>query len=162
MPKNIDKTSPVSITRPADTTAYTAGDVINGNGSTSAIPVQLNVGSDVNAYIVGGQAVSSVAQTSLQFDVLFFSEDPGVIAGDNLPFNPGDSTMANTYLGRVSFASFLALASNSICDGLPASTKPIVVTPNTTTLYLVFVATAAYTPGSSESLTVKFDFMPIT
>lgn len=161
MPKNIDKTAPVTITRPNDTTAYTAGDVFGANASTAANVITLNVGSDVNAYVVGGQAISSVSQATLQFDALFFSENPGVIAADNLPFSPGDATMQNTYLGRISFSSFLALGQNSICDGIPASTKPIVVTPNITTLYVVYVVTAAYTPTANEQLTTKFDFMPM-
>ncbi len=158
---NIEKTAPKTVTRPTNTTQYAPGDVINESGSTSMLQINLNVPNNFNAWMVGGQAISSVAQSSLQFDALFFSADIGTIAADNAAFDPTDDQLKDYYLGRISFASFVAYANNSIADGAPASSKPIVVTPNGTTVYVVLVATSAYQPASGEKLTVKFDFQPI-
>lgn len=157
---NFQKTTPVTITRPSNTTAYAAGDVINGDGSTSMIPILLNARSDQNCWIVGGQVIDSVSQSSLAFDVLFFSSS-FAIAADNAAFDPSDSNLSAYYLGRVSFETFVAYASNSVADGVTATQKPIVVTPNGDTIYAVLVATGAYTPTSAEQITLKFDYQPI-
>lgn len=157
---NFQKTAPVTITRPADTTAYAAGDVINGNGSTSMIPITLNAREDQNCWIVGGQCIDSVSQSSLAFDVLFFSSS-FTIAADNSAFAPSDSNLSDYYLGRVSFSTFVAYSVNSVADGVTATQKPIVITPNGQTIYAVIVATGSYTPASSEQITLKFDYQPI-
>lgn len=153
----IQKTRPNSITRPGNTTAYTAGDVIGGSGVLVPNEVKINVEDSFNAWIVGGQAVSSASQSSLQFDVLFFNA-PFVVEADNTPFDPSDDELKDYYLGRISFSSFVAYLNNSVCDGMPASTKPIIITPDSQTIYFILVATAAYTPIANEVITLKFDF----
>jgi hypothetical protein len=153
----IQKTRPLSISRPGNTTAYVAGDVIAGDTVLLPNEVRINVEDSFNAWIVGGQAVSNAAQSSLQFDVLFFNTSFAVEA-DNALFDPSDDELKDYYLGRISFSSFVSYMNNSVCDGMPASTKPIIITPDSQTIYFVLVATAAYTPAANEVITLKFDY----
>lgn len=158
--QNIDKTAAITITRPNNTTSYAAGQVINENASTSMIEVKLNCQQNQNCWLVGGQAIDSVSQSSLAFDILFFSSSL-TIPADGAAFDLSDSNLASYYLGRLSFTTFKAYASNSVSDAVTASGKPIVLTPNTQSVYAVLVATSAYTPTAQEQITFKLDYQQI-
>jgi hypothetical protein len=139
------------VTRPANTTQYAVGDVIGNSGQMETLDITAG-----SIWIVGGQSVCSRAQSSLQYDCLFF-KTAFPVAADNVVFAPTDDQIKDNYLGRISFSSFLQLSVNSICDGAPASTKPIAVQPQDKKVYYVRVATTAYSPSSEEKISDQFD-----
>ena len=154
MSVNIQKTVAISITRSANTTAYSTGQVINNAGSVAMVPVKIEKGDHQKAYITGGQGVDSVSQTTLKFDVLLFSA-PFNIAGDGSAFNPTTAQLDANYLGRMSFNAFTNLASNSICDAVTANAYPVIIDASKNSVYAVLVATGSYTPVSGENIQLK-------
>lgn len=158
----IDKSASAVITRPSNTTQYAIGDVIAGNGITVPISFNINVSQNMNAWVLGGQCISSAKQGTLpQIDLMLFS-DTFTVDADNAPFNPSTANLQSNYLGTISFNNFQGLNSNSICDAPTNSGKPIVITPNSGIIYGVAVARNTYTPVSAETFLYKLDFQPIS
>jgi hypothetical protein len=146
-----------TITRPANTTAYATGDVINGNGATT--PIQLNLQEDVSEpWVLLTHLISSNASSTPSIDVYFFS-DSFTIASDNAAFDPTDDQMKNYFLGKVSHTSWTALTSNKLSSAKPEA--PIEIKAGSVAdgsyVYVVLVAAGAYTPASGEVITIKAD-----
>jgi len=154
--------SKATITRPANTTAYAAGDVINGDGVT--IPIELPVNGEKDLVILATHLMSSNEASTPAIDIYFFSES-FTIAADNAAFAPSDSQI-KSFLGKVSHTEWSAFAACKISDSPAASINlPNVsydsdmTATNGTSVYAVLVAAAAYTPISGEEITVKIDLV---
>lgn len=145
-----------SITRPANTTAYSTGDVINANGSTTPILLTYE-GTTRFPFLLYSHLVSSNEAGTPAIDVYFFSSS-FTIAADNAAFAPTDSQMKDYYLGKVSHTDWAAFAANKHSDAKPDA--PIAIPTQTVPdagVYVVLVAAGAYTPVSGEVITVKLD-----
>jgi hypothetical protein len=147
-----------TITRPNDTTAYTTGDVINANGSTT--PIELSYSQVLaNPYILLNHLISSNQSGTPSIDVYFFSSS-FTIAADNAAFAPTDDQMKDNFLGKVSHSSWSAFAANKNSSAKPEA--PIGL-PNSSSfsgdpkIYAVLVAAGAYTPIAEEVITIKTD-----
>lgn len=144
-----------TIIRPADTTAYSVGDVINANGVI--VPIVLDLGeSALEPWLLYSHVISSNPAETPAIDMYFYS-DSFTIAADNAAFSPSDSENANSFLGKISHSAWTAFANNKISSAKPDA--PIEINPLTTSsrIYLVLVAASAYTPLSGEEITVKAD-----
>jgi hypothetical protein len=144
-----------SITRPANTTAYASGDVINENASTS--PIELVIGAPSGTWVLGGQLIcSNPLATGITVDVMLFSKS-FTIAADNAAFAPTDTEMKDYYLGTLTFDNFKALTNNAFCDGYPTRNTFLYSETNPFKIYAVIVIRSAYTPTSAEVWTLKLD-----
>lgn len=153
-----------SYTRPADTTAYTAGDVVAN--STSAATVLTFSGAVKHAshggFIRSASIVDSVAAaTKPQLDLFLFNKAP-VMQNDNAAFAATDAEMLNC-VGVITFDGpnkFVVGGANGL---IPASflgtqnQQGFKCAPGDTNLYGVLVARNAYTPTASEAFQVSLD-----
>ncbi len=136
-----------SIIRPADTTAYSVGDVINANGSTAPVVIDLTDLSGKASWLLGAQLISSYESGTPSISVHIFT-DTFTIAADNSAFNPTDTNL-KTCIATISFSSWSSFSANKKSSA--ATTYPESISMNK--LYAVFVADSTYTPASSEEIT---------
>lgn len=148
-----------NFTRPADTTAYTAGDLVaNSTSSGSVVPLSF-----ANAVRTAGDCVriervriekSTTSLTNASFRFHLFEASPTVTIGDNTAFNSSGALSCNNVLNYV--GSFSATLTNSGSDGaigfaLPTTGSGVTASPTSgTSLFGLLEATAAYTPGNAE------------
>ncbi len=140
-------------TRPANTTAYAAGDVINESTSAGTVWTFPTVGSAykrgaliVNAKLLMGSAVS----TALEADLFLFTEEP--TSGNDNSADVITAAQIKNCVGVVNFDTRLATANGSV----------YIETPNiqchfpdeTQNIYGVLIARNAYVPESSEVLDI--------
>lgn len=145
-----------TFTRPADTTAYTAGDLVANNvtaGSVVPISWVMPLGA---TFAVHGIRIfkSTTVATNASFRLHLYAALPTVANGDNGAWS---SSQASMYLGNISatmlaftdgcsFASpIIPVISLNICRGTVAAR----------TIYGLLEVTAAYTPGSAETFSTQ-------
>lgn len=147
-------------TRPADTNAYTAGDVIANSTSAATILTFSGVAraETGSGLIQAATLIDSVAaSTKLDADLYLF-DTTVVMEQDNAAWDPSDAEML-TCLGVVEFrgANFKTCGANGITHvqgiGLPF------VTVGGKDLYGILVARNAYTPASAEVLKVRLHIL---
>ena len=140
-----------SFTRPNDTTAYTAGDLVANNATAgSVVAMSWIVRRDAQAYNLAGVRLrkSGNTATNASFRLHFYTAVPTVANGDNGALA---ATQTANYVGNVSVtliggndgASNVAMASPAL---------PFVLTPvsGVRTIYGLIEATGAYTPAAQE------------
>lgn len=154
-----------SFTRPADTTAYAADDLV-ANSTTAASVVALQFG--VNRLAVRRVWIYKSTNTTANgsFRAHFYTADPVQTAptnGDNgaLTINPENNY---EYVGSadvtINATDVLAVNAHSAGVGTPNTGNEIV--SDTGALYVLIEALAAYAPGSAEVFTVVLDCVPVT
>lgn len=153
------RTISATFTRPADTAAYAAGDVVNN--STTA-PVIMTFAGAVNTDFQMGviaQATlidSSNVATKLDCELWLF-DTTITMDNDNAAFTPTDAELA-TLVGIIPFGtSYWKVGdstSNAVCH-VQGLAIPFNVIHASNALYGVLVARAAYTPVSAEAFTVR-------
>ena len=145
-----------SFTRPADTTAYASGDVMNGSAVT--VPISFTLSQlMINPCVTGASIVSS-NQTGTFTGILHLFTTSFTTAADNAAFAPTDSDVSNYYLGAVSIgAAWNAFTANKVSTTLLTNKLPLSKNMNldSAIVYGVLVATSAYTPISGEVLTIN-------
>lgn len=149
-----------TITRPADTTAYTAGDVI-ADSTSAATVLKFNraSGDGSGGVIRSAMMASSIAPgTKLNADLFLFDTAPTAYGNDNEAFALSDADLLNC-VGVISLDGTTAANVKTgtlncvvINQALAMPVKSLV---NDRCLYGVLVARNAYTPGSGEVLTIK-------
>lgn len=159
-----------NFTRPADTTAYAANDLVaNNTTAASVVPMSFALGnaSAVTAAkstfrILRAKIKKSTTVVTLaNFNLFLFATDPsassGIIAGDNAApplFNDAG------YLGSI-LVSMTSPATNPLNDctiGFGIFSSPgIAVTSANATVYGLLTANSAYVPGSAEVFTVTLE-----
>lgn len=157
----ITKVITTSYTRPADTTTYTAGDVVANSTSAATI---LSF-ADIASFEGGGGVIHSAAlidssaeSTKPEFDLYLF-DTTVVMENDNAAWAPSDAEM-ETCLGVITFDldDFKVGSGNGIiCNkniGLPFS-----CVSGSTTLYGILVARNAYVPTSAEKFTIRLSVL---
>lgn len=151
-----------SLTRPANVTAYAAGDAISDATGDAHFTfnnvAKQNPGSGVIEKLVLND--SAAQATKLACDLVLFSVDVGVEA-DNAAWTPTDAEML-TVLGSVSIATTDWVVGDAtagaggncvaVKTGLNIPFKP---TTAATKIYGQLVARNAYTPVSGEVFTAK-------
>lgn len=144
-----------TVTRPADTTAYAAGDAVGGVIAFAGA-AKSNEGGVINQLLVIDSA-NVATKPDLE---LWLFDTTIAAAGDNAAFAPSDAEIA-TLIGVILIptASFkignaVASTGNSMCDlqnlGLPFNCKPGV-----NAIFGQLVARNAYVPLSGEVFTLR-------
>lgn len=145
--------------RPLNTTAYTAGDVVSNDATTTA-PMSFAGMARVNAgkgYIVGARLWTNKKSITPRFRVHVFNVNNATISGDNLP---GRTLYADIGKRVCSFdlaaMSTPADTTNSDMSGATDMTLriPFKCAAASTTLYAVLEALDAFTPDSGQSFTL--------
>lgn len=146
-------------TRPANTTAYAAGDVVCDSTSAPTILTFSDIGryNGDSGLIIGAHMVDSVNQAVKgDFDLLLFDATI-TMDNDNAAFTPTDAEMLDC-IGVIKF-----LASNAINGDAAANLIYMAQLYNSIVyqcgsslpdLYGVLVARNAYTPASAEVFTI--------
>lgn len=155
-----------SFTRPADTTAYAAGDLAaNSTTAGSVTPLSWTMQS---TNIIGPFSLyrarlqkTATSVTNASFRLHLFSASPGVASGDNGAFS---ATQSANYLGSIALdltttpgAKFSdgAVGHGSMTAGSDMNTR----LPSGTTIYGLLEVLAAYTPANAEVFTVTLDLI---
>ena len=133
-----------SFTRPANTTAYAAGDVVNGDGVL--VPIALPAGQAGGTITSVRLTKSGEVLTLSTFRVHFFSASFAIPA-DN-------AIMTALHANRASYLGFvdLPIMVNDGTGSGAAFTKDddVRIPFSSETVYAVIVAVGAYTPASAE------------
>lgn len=146
--------SAVSITRPADTNAYTAGDVIGPSTATGGAVLQFN-----NIGVPGKEAIITTVQ--LEYDVAslpsgmtnltlhLYSVSPPSALGDNGAWDLPSGDRAS-YLGNFSLGTVVDLGSTLYVETTQVN-KQITIPGNASGALFGYLVTAAgFTPGSAD------------
>lgn len=141
------------ITRAANTTAYAAGDIINGSGLT--VPIPLDIARQASGH---GEIVQVVLETDLatitngDIRVHFFKESH-TLAADNAAFASLHANRAN-YLGFVTLPTLIAMGGGAAAkdDDLRI---PFESSSSDGKIYAVLEALGAYTPASGQVISLS-------
>ena len=155
-----------NFTRPADTTAYAAGDLVaNSTTSGSVVPLSFT-----NVVRTAGDCVriervriekSGTSLTNASFRFHLFEASPTPTVGDNGVFNNAGALATNNVLNHA--GSFPVTMTWSGSDGamgigVPTTGAGATASPTSgTTLYGLLEVTAAYTPASGETFYVVLE-----
>ena len=154
------------LTRPADTTQYTANDLVGRQ--TSVVPV--NSPAIANAVVMKGDAFrldrvrlrkSGIVLTNASFRVHIFDRLPTWTVGDNGAGGAIGALAVADMAGHCGFVDVTmdrASATAGAYGMANPSSGSITVAPQAdTTIYVAIQATAAYTPASAEVFTVDIE-----
>lgn len=149
---------PATFTRPSDTTAYAAGDLIaNSVTAGSVVPMTFNVGYGQGFKLLRASvSFNSATVTLAKFKLHVYGSSPTVTNGDNGAW----LSTASNYQGSIDFDNTVNTFSDSTPGwgtyvntsvGLPM----LMVSDQNFRLYGLLTATAAYVPTSAEIFTVN-------
>ena len=147
-----------AMTRPANTTAYTAADAVSNNataGSVTAISFTLSDTNDDPIAIEAGRILSTdtgPGTAGAAFELWLFNSDPtastGVGGGDNAAF----SQKQDGFIGKMS-GTFFPASDGSIAELAPASVSRILAAPvsGAKTVYALLKTLTAFTPSANST-----------
>ncbi len=149
-----------TMTRPADTTQYSTGDLVaNSTTAGSVVPLEFDVG--------GGSGMvrkirirtnrTSGGTNSAVFRVYLFRTAPTVAGGDNAAFNPGNAANfidAMDVVLNEQFSDGAANSSNGAAGEINYS-----LPSGSTKLFGLVRAGAGYTPASAEQISVALEVL---
>lgn len=152
-----------SFTRPANTTAYAAGDLVANNTTAgSVIPL-----SWANATRVSGDCLriervriekSGTSLTNASFRLHLFESIPTPTVGDNGVYNSSGTLATNNALsmaGTFPVTMIWAASDGAMGIGTPTTGMGATISPTSgRTIYGLLEVTAAYTPASGETFYV--------
>ena len=148
-----------TITRPSNTTAYTAGDVVGDTGGSAVISL---TAAGPTAGFVLVQSVSLVFSDSVvpsgmgAFRVHLFSTSPTAIA-DNAPFDLTSGDRA-TYMGYIDLPAPQDLGS-TIYTQVDYPGRLIKLAAASTTLFVEIETRGAYTPVSASTVSIRMNLL---
>jgi hypothetical protein len=145
-------TATATFTRPADTTAYAANDLVaNSTTAGSVVPMTLNFSHNNGVWFRSAVLRKSAATTTnANFRMWFLSALPTVTNGDN-------GAIAGTFLSTVLFDP-IAISTSALLTGggaLGAAVSDAGLRELPSTCFVLLEATAAYTPGNAEVFTLN-------
>ena len=147
--------STVTITRPSNTTAYTAGDVVGDTGG-SAILTLSSIGPSGGFILIQSAALifsdSTVPSGMGAFRVHFFNASPTAIA-DNAPFDL-TSGQRSLYMGYIDLSAPQDLGS-TIYTQVDYPGRLIKLAADSTTLFAEIETRGAYTPVSASTVELR-------
>jgi hypothetical protein len=147
--------STVTITRPSNTTAYTAGDVVGSTGG-SAILTLSGIAPSGGFVLIQSAALifsdSTVPAGMGAFRIHFYNASPTAIA-DNAPFDlvSGDRAL---YMGYIDLSAPQDLGS-TIYTQTDYIGRMIKMATGSTTLYAEIETKGAYTPVSASTIELR-------
>jgi hypothetical protein len=157
-----------SFTRPADTTAYSAGDLVaNSVTAASVVPLSWTVSRTPLGLVKLNRALirkNDDTVTNSTFNLYLFNASPTIATtGDNGAFTSVVSGY-DKMLGRIQFPAMTALADGAFSDEAATAQDnnwncPLTLAPASgRIIYGLLAATATYVPASEEIFTVELEF----
>jgi hypothetical protein len=155
-----------TFTRPADTTAYAAGDLVANNTTAgSVVPLAFASAVREEGACLRIERVRLIASntslTNASFRVYIFRVSPTVSVGDNGALNASSVLALSDVKDLIGWADITLDRSgtaSAVGRGVPSTGSGMTASPTTgTTLYGLIEATAAYTPTSGETFTVALE-----
>ena len=147
--------STVMITRPSNTTAYTAGDVVGSTGG-SAILTLSGIGPSAGYILIQSAALifsdSSVPSGMGAFRIHFYNASPTAIA-DNAPFDLVSGDRAS-YMGYIDLSAPQDLGS-TIYTQVDYPGRLIRLATASTSLFAQIETRGAYTPVSASTVELR-------
>jgi hypothetical protein len=147
--------STVTITRPSNTTAYTAGDVVGDTGG-SAILTLSSIGPSGGYILIQSAALifsdSTVPSGMGAFRIHLFSSSPTAIA-DNAPFDLVSGERA-AYMGYIDLSAPQDLGS-TIYTQVDYPGRLVKLAAASTTLFAEIETRGAYTPVSASTVELR-------
>ena len=147
--------STVTITRPSNTTAYTAGDVVGSTGG-SAILTLSSIGPSAGYILIQSAALifsdSSVPSGMGAFRIHFYNASPTAIA-DNAPFDLVSGDRAS-YMGYIDLSAPQDLGS-TIYTQVDYPGRLIRLATASTSLFAQIETRGAYTPVSASTVELR-------
>lgn len=138
-----------NFTRPADTTAYTIGDLVANNTTAgSVIPLRFNIGKGGFLVTSSNLTKSSNVITLADFKLHLFNTSPTVANGDN----GANSYSFSSKIGIVDYATMTAATDVGFAN---LTGLNIMSYSANGVIYGLLEADAAYTPTSAEVFTVS-------
>ena len=147
-----------AMTRPANTTAYSAGDAVSNNATAGSVTSIGFAASDVNnaplllTHLELLSPDTGPASAGATFEVWLFNSDPtansGVGGGDNAAFNQKQAG----FIGRMQ-GTFIAASDGSMAICTPVEGSFIPTTPSSggTTIYGLLKTLTAFTPSANST-----------
>ncbi len=164
--QTITQAASSTITRPADTTAYTSGDLV-ANSTTAGSVTNLQFTTLARTSGGSGLIVSAKIQkstnvvTNVALRLHLFNTAPTYTsAGDNSAISSVVVASAKGYLGYIDITTFVAFSDVAWGSGAPDNTRgsiPFVATAQI--IYGLLEARGAFTPGNAEVFTIVLDAM---
>jgi hypothetical protein len=149
-----------TFTRPADTTAYTSGDLVANNVTAGSVtPMSFAVADSQRPNSGGRIRRASLRKTgtgisNASFRLHLYTASPTPANGDN---DAWSTNKAANYIGYFDFAaaSQIAFTDGAACNAVPAVGSELNFTSDT--LYGLLEARGAYTPISGEVFTPELE-----
>lgn len=150
-----------SKTRPNNTTAYAAGDVINESTSVGTIITFTNTGrTEGNSGIItASQIIDSANQTTKPQLALWLFNNAPTTVNDNAAFAPSDAELESGFIGVVNFSDLFVGNATSGAGGnylLQTKNENLVFecVDGSRDIYGILQVLNAYTPVANEKFTV--------
>lgn len=151
----------VTITRPSDTTAYTAGDVVGDTGGSAIIALP-SIGPASGYVIVQSASLifsdSAVPSGMTSFRLHFHSASPAAIA-DNAVFDLSSGERA-TYMGYIDLPTPQDFGS-SLYTQVDYPGRMMQLAAGSSTVYAELQTIGAYTPASASTIAVRVATMEV-
>lgn len=149
-----------NFTRPANTTAYAAGQIINANAALVPFSFGRDAGAPVDRKfkVFGGHIVSSDKTVTLpELELLLFTNSFAITA-DGTEFAPTYANLSENYIGSIYFDNFKTYGTRMLSEGI-MNVPEIVATPSagTVTIYGVLVTRNGWTPISGQQFKIFLD-----
>ena len=149
-----------TFTRPADTTAYAAGDVVSNNATTTTL-ISLASAARVNqgsGYIVGCRVATNKKSVTPRIRVHLWNASNPTVSADNAAHKSVYADIAKR-IGAIDLAAMATSADTTNSDMSSASDwtirVPFVAAAATTTIYAFLETLDAFTPASGDSWTLE-------
>lgn len=160
MPFQINNLS-ASFTRPNDTTAYAAGDLVaNATSAGAVVPLRIDLG---NIAAVGHGMTritrarltkSGISPTNANFRVHLYETLPTPANGDNGAWS---TDKAANWLGNIDVTSMLAFTDGCTGTGSATAGSEMFLRLASGTIFALLEAKAAYTPVANEVFTLTLE-----
>ena len=143
-----------TITRPANTTAYSIGDVLSGDGIVIPIAIDADLG---NSVILNSSIISSNPASTPSLTLNFYSES-FTVAADNAAYVPTHANQKH-FLGKIKHTNWAATTNEKTSTN--DISKPICVVPTLSSAHIFCVVTleSTYTPTSAEQITIVLNIV---
>ena len=143
-----------TITRPANTTAYSIGDVLSGDGIVIPIAIDADLG---NSVILNSSIISSNPASTPSLTLNFYSES-FTVAADNAAYVPTHANQKH-FLGKIKHTNWAATTNEKTSTN--DISKPICVVPTLSAAHIFCVVTleSVYTPTSAEQITIVLNIV---
>lgn len=161
---DLDMSSPINVvgvefTRPADVSAYSAGDVVSQD-TTTTVPLAFTEFARVQGhslYLVGARAVTDKQSITPHLRLHLYNELPTFVSGDNV-------LMKRRYSDEAAYLGFVDLPAMSSTTGAGVNESsaqdmtlrhPVKMAAGTKSLWVVVETLDAFTPASNQKFTIR-------